>query len=100
MHQYSIHIYWNEDENSFVADVPELVGCTGTGATHEEALSAVHPEIEAWIDSAREAGHPIPAPQEQQHQQNKKSRGGRRQERIEQRRRKREQGRHERRRSS
>ena len=98
MHQYSVHIHWSEDDQHFVAEVPELVGCSAAGATHEEALAAVHPAIEAWIESARAAGHPVPEPQGMADDK-KKGRGGRRQERIEKRRRQREEGRRKRRES-
>ena len=52
-HEYSVHIYWDEAEDIFVATVPELVECTASGATHEEALMAVHEAIEDWIASAK-----------------------------------------------
>ena len=100
MHQYSIHIYWHETDEIFVATVPELVECSASGATHEEALQAVHQAVEAWIESAKNARHPLPAPQGHPTEQTGKGRGGRRQERIEQRRLKREKGRHDRRQSS
>ena len=98
MHHYSIHITWSEDDQSFIAAVPELVGCTATGSTHEEALAAIHPAIDAWIESARAARHPIPEPEGTAYA-TKKGRGGRRQERIEKRRRKREESRPQRRES-
>ncbi len=98
MHHYSIHITWREDDQSFTAIVPELVGCTAAGATHEAALAAIHPAIDAWIESARAAGHPIPEP-EGAASDPKKGRGGRRQQRIEKRRRQREEGRRQRRES-
>ena len=100
-HEYSVHIYWDEAENIFVATGPELVECTASGATHEEALTAVHEAIEDWIASAKSARHPIPAPQgDPTKKVVAKGRGGRRQERNEQRRQERERGRHERRQSS
>ena len=101
MHQYNVFIYWNEADEIFVATVPELVECTATGATHDQALQAVHQAVETWIDSAKNAGHPIPEPLGNPEQQGEnKGRGARRQERNEQRRRKREQGRYQRRQSS
>ena len=101
MHQYSIHIHWDEDDQHFLAEVPELVGCTASGATHAAALQAIHLEVEAWIESAQDAGHPIPDPQGRGGEDDKKKgRGRRRQERIEKRRRQREQGRGNRRESS
>ena len=101
MHQYSVNIHWDEDDQIFIGEVPELVDCTASGTTHEAALQAVHQAVAVWIESARDAGHPIPEPQSHLGDATKKKgRGGRRQERIEKRRRQREQGRHNRRESS
>ena len=100
IHQYSVHIYWDEEEEIFTAEVPELVECFASGATHEEALQAVHQKIEAWIELARKAGHPVPAPEGRPGEEQKTGRGGRRQENNKKRRRQREQRRHERRSSS
>ena len=101
MHQYSVHIYWSEEDQTFTAEVPELVDCTAAGATHEQALEAVHLRIAEWIESARDAGHPVPAPQGRPgDQEKKKGRGGRRHERNEKRRLQREQGRRQRREAS
>ena len=98
MHLYSIHITWSEEDQCFTAAVPELVGCSVVGSTHEAALAAIHLAIDAWVESAHAAGHPIPEP-EGTSITKKKGRGGRRQERIEKRRRQREESRRQRRES-
>ena len=41
MHLYSIHITWSEEDQCFTAAVPELVGCSVVGSTHEAALAAI-----------------------------------------------------------
>ena len=38
MNKYEIIIYWSEEDKSFVAEVPELPGCTTDGETYQEAL--------------------------------------------------------------
>ena len=84
-----------------MAEVPELVDCIASGTTHDEALQAVHLEIAAWIESAQDAGHPVPTPLGRPREDgSKKGRGSRRQERNEKRRRQREQGRRQRREST
>lgn len=65
MDKYEIIIYWSEEDHVFVAEVPELPGCMAHGDTQELALANVKEAIQLWIDTAREAGRPVPAPKGQ-----------------------------------
>ncbi|MEW6140357.1 MAG: type II toxin-antitoxin system HicB family antitoxin [Thermodesulfobacteriota bacterium] len=60
MQRYTIIIYWNSEDEVFVAEVPELPGCMAHGDTEELALKNVKEAIELWIDTAREFGDPVP----------------------------------------
>ena len=60
MHKYEIIIYWNSDDNVFVAEVPELPGCAAHGKTQDDALAKSSEAIRLWIDTAKEFGDPIP----------------------------------------
>ena len=60
--KYEIIIFWNEDDGVFIAEVPELPGCSAHGASHEMALKNVKDAIQLWLDTAREFGDPIPLP--------------------------------------
>ena len=62
MHKYEIIIYWSNEDGAFVAEVPELPGCTAHGNTHETALKHVNEAIDLWLETAREFGDPIPEP--------------------------------------
>ena len=62
MQRYEIIIYWSDEDNVFVADVPELPGCMAHGHTEELALSNVKDAKQLWIDTAKEFGDPIPEP--------------------------------------
>lgn len=62
MNRYEIIIYWSMEDQAFVAEVPELSGCTAHGATYEEALVQVQSALELWIETAREYNDPIPEP--------------------------------------
>ena len=62
MNKYEVIIYWSEEDQVFVAEVPELPGCSAHGATHEAALANAQDAIRLWIDTATEFGDPIPAP--------------------------------------
>ena len=60
--RYEIILYWSNDDQAFIAEVPELRGCATDGATYQEAVGNVDVVIREWIDTARELGRPIPAP--------------------------------------
>ncbi len=62
MYKYEIVLYWSKVDDAFVADVPELPGCMAHGANQQDALRHVNDAIELWLDTAREAGEPIPEP--------------------------------------
>ena len=62
MHKYEIIIYWDNRDNIYIADVPELPGCAAHGKTYNEALDNVNEAIELWINTANEFGDPIPEP--------------------------------------
>jgi len=60
MSKYEIIIYWSNEDNAFIAEVPELPGCMADGNTYREALSNVEVIIQEWIDTAKELNRPIP----------------------------------------
>jgi len=59
---YEIIIYWSNEDEVFVAEVPELPGCIAHGDTEELALQNIKEAIQLWIDTAREFGEPVPGP--------------------------------------
>ncbi len=63
MHKYETIIYWSNDDECFVAEVPELSGCMAHGNSDEEAISNVKQAIDLWIETAYEFGDPIPVPE-------------------------------------
>ena len=62
MVKYEVIIYWSEDDQAYVAEVPELPGCAADGATYQEALANAETVIQEWIETAKELGRPIPEP--------------------------------------
>lgn len=62
MNKYEVIIYWSEEDQAFVADVPELPGRLARGATHEAASANAQEAIRLRIDAAREFGDRIPIP--------------------------------------
>jgi len=62
MSKYEIIIYWSNEDNAYIAEVPELAGCAADGKTYQEALDNVKVIIKEWIETAKELGRPIPKP--------------------------------------
>lgn len=60
--KYEMIIYWSEDDDAFVVEVPELPGCMADGASYEEAVANAKVVIEEWIKTARESGRSVPEP--------------------------------------
>ena len=60
MNKYEIVIYWSDDDQAFIAEVPELAGCAADGKTYQEALANAEIIIKEWIETAIELGRAIP----------------------------------------
>ena len=61
-HKYEVIIYWSNEDEVFIAEVPELPGCTAHGSSQEEALANANEAMQLWIDTARECGRAVPEP--------------------------------------
>jgi predicted RNase H-like HicB family nuclease len=57
---YHIDIYWSDDDNCYIGDVPDLRYCKAHGDSPEEALAEVLVAKQLWLETARELGKPIP----------------------------------------
>lgn len=62
MYKYAVIIYWSSEDNSYIAEVPELAGCMADGNTMQSALENVHTVMEEWIETAKLMGREIPVP--------------------------------------
>jgi len=60
--KYELIIYWSEEDDAYIVEVPELSGCMADGRTYNEAIRNVLIVIEEWIDTARELGRDVPVP--------------------------------------
>lgn len=60
--RYEVIIYWSDEDQAYVAEVPELPGCAADGATYAEAISNVEVVIREWIETANELGRLVPQP--------------------------------------
>ncbi len=62
MSKYEIIIYWSDEDQSFVVEVPELPGCMADGPTYREAVENAERVIEEWLETAKELGRETPVP--------------------------------------
>ena len=60
--KYAIILFWSEDDQAFVAEVPELPGCIAHGDSQESALARVNEAIALWIATAKELERVVPTP--------------------------------------
>ena len=62
MIKYEVILYWSEEDQAFIAEVPELPGCMADGETYQKALANVEVVAKEWIETAREMRRKIPEP--------------------------------------
>ncbi|BCV20159.1 type II toxin-antitoxin system HicB family antitoxin [Moorella sp. Hama-1] len=62
MYKYEIIIHWSEEDQRYIAEVPELPGCMADGETYEEAVRNAQIVISEWIETAKSLGRNIPEP--------------------------------------
>lgn len=60
--KYEIILFWSEEDQAYLAEVPELPGCMADGATPQKALASAEKIIAEWIETAAELGRPVPEP--------------------------------------
>jgi len=61
-YKYELIIYWSKEDNSFIAEVPELAGCMADGKTYSEVVKNTNKVIKHWIETAKELNREIPIP--------------------------------------
>lgn len=62
MTDYHINVFWSDEDEAWVADIPDLRQCSALGATPQEALAEVLEAKQAWIESAEQHGGAVPEP--------------------------------------
>ena len=62
MYKYAIEIFYSEEDEGYIATVPELPGCSAFGNTEEESLEEVKIAVELWLKTAQQEGTKIPQP--------------------------------------
>ncbi|MEO8287798.1 MAG: type II toxin-antitoxin system HicB family antitoxin [Chloroflexota bacterium] len=62
MRDYDINIFYSNDDDGYIADIPDLEFCSAFGNTLQEALAELEKARTAWLEAARAEGKPIPRP--------------------------------------
>ncbi|KAA3661861.1 MAG: type II toxin-antitoxin system HicB family antitoxin [Chloroflexi bacterium] len=62
MKDYHINIFYSEEDEGYIADIPDLESCSAFGETTAEALREVEIAKSAWLEAARKVGKPVPLP--------------------------------------
>jgi predicted RNase H-like HicB family nuclease len=60
--KYELIVYWSNDDNSFIVEVPELAGCMADGNSYSGAVKNAEIVINQWIETAKDLGREIPQP--------------------------------------
>ena len=62
MSDYRISVFFSEEDNGWIAEIPDLPGCSAYGDTPEQAVAEVGIAKSAWLETARSEGKAIPEP--------------------------------------
>jgi predicted RNase H-like HicB family nuclease len=57
---YPINVFWSQEDEAWVADVPDLVYCSALGDTPHEAVAEVEIAIGLWLQATEASGRPVP----------------------------------------
>ena len=60
--RYELIIYWSEEDQAFIVEVPELSGCMADAESYQEAVQNAEIVIQEWIETAQQLGRTIPKP--------------------------------------
>ena len=62
MYKYELIVFWSDEDERFIVEVPELPGCMADGMSYEEAIKNAQIVISEWLETAGESGREIPQP--------------------------------------
>jgi predicted RNase H-like HicB family nuclease len=60
MTHYSVEIVWSDEDEGFIATVPDLPGCSAWGRTLADAAREIEAAQAAWIQACMASGEPVP----------------------------------------
>ncbi|GAC1369813.1 MAG: hypothetical protein PVS3B1_38400 [Ktedonobacteraceae bacterium] len=63
MKDYHINIFYSDNDQGYIADIPDLKFCSAFGETPEDALREVLIAKATWLEAAKAESQPVPPPQ-------------------------------------
>ena len=62
MKDYHINIFYSQEDEGYIADIPDLKSCSAFGSTPAQALAELEKAKDAWLSATRDEGRRIPKP--------------------------------------
>lgn len=62
MKDYHINIFFSDEDEGYIADIPDLPMCSAFGETAAAALAEVEIAKDLWLETARAENKPVPEP--------------------------------------
>jgi len=62
MNDYHISVFYNDEDQGWIAEIPDLPGCSAYGDTPEQAVAEVGIAKDAWLATAQAQGKTLPEP--------------------------------------
>jgi len=62
MLKYPVEIFWSDEDEGYIALIPDLPGCCAWGATQEQAVKEIQHAASAWLEAAKKMNREIPVP--------------------------------------
>ncbi len=62
MSDYHINIFYSEEDQGYIADIPDLEACSAFGRSPDEALREALLAKKLWLEAATAEGKPVPRP--------------------------------------
>ncbi len=59
---YPVLVFYSDEDEGYIATVPDLKGCSAFGNTPDETLKEIKTAMELWIQTCKESGEPLPEP--------------------------------------
>ena len=59
--RYHINLFWSDEDECWIADVPDLKYCSAHGETAEEAAREIDIAMKLWLEVSAERGETPPA---------------------------------------
>jgi predicted RNase H-like HicB family nuclease len=58
--RYHINLFWSDEDECWIADVPDLKFCSAHGKTAEEAAHEIEIAMKLWLEVSAERGESPP----------------------------------------